>query len=129
MQQDDRLRYYDTKKISWYDLMGRLCGGRMDTGEHHTNSFNTETSVMHNHSDSSNDPRDEEPVYNETEGTVQQEISYVRGSLSAHTSPGGISTSCSSGSQKRKNTDDNAEPSRGQKTQKRFLSKVKGFNS
>jgi hypothetical protein len=42
----------------------------MAIGERHTNSFNTETSAMHSHSDSSDDPRDEEPVYNETKDTV-----------------------------------------------------------
>jgi hypothetical protein len=73
-------------------------GGGMATGDCHPHSFNTETSVMHINSDSSDDPRDEESVYNKTEDTVHQEISYTGGSLGAHTSQGDISTSYSSGS-------------------------------
>jgi hypothetical protein len=112
MQSEDRLRYYDTKRFPWYDLMTRMCGGRMTTGDGHTSIFNsentttvnTENSMPRSATDSSDGPPDEVLGDIEMEDTVQQQVPYKTDNVTTHTSEGGISASCSSGSRKRKST-------------------------
>ncbi|KAF3324141.1 Myb/SANT-like DNA-binding domain-containing protein [Carex littledalei] len=123
-----RLKYYDTKKYPWYELMTTMSGGRMATGNRRIGAVGTQDSAIGSSTGSSDDPQNDEPMDNETEDTIQQPFSHPGDETNTsfmHVAQSSIPASGSSGSQKRKSIDDSVGMSRGQKIQKRISSKNK----
>lgn len=82
-----RLKYYDTKEYPWYELMTRMCGGRMATGTVRRNTFGTQNSGIGSSTGSSDNPQDDEPVGNETECTIQQPFAHPGSSFENRCGP------------------------------------------